>query len=59
MGYYLDLDLPYTDLPKPPKWWEIWLAKLLGKKVILEHEGVKTISYFWRNRLYVVKEKRL
>ena len=43
----------YRSLPPRPKFWELWLAKLLGTKKVTTDKGVKVTSYFWRGKMYV------
>ena len=41
-----------SNLPSPPKW-EVFLAKIFGKKTFTKDGFVTVISYQWRGKNYI------
>lgn len=40
------------------KWWEIWLARLFGKKSTGVDSGCKVTVHKWRNKYYLTDMRK-
>jgi len=35
------------------KWWEIWMARIFGKKLVATDSGCTVTIYHWRGKSYM------